>query len=172
MKPVLTLLLCVLLFSCSNSPSTTSETTADQASEELPALPAKTNTFDWLLGNWQRVNEKSDSETYETWAKVDDNHYKGIGYTLSTGDTSFFEQLFVEKSTEGWVFKAIPPGATQPTTFPMTTIEANRFVVENEQNDFPKKIVYELDGEMLKATISDSTKAIPFHFNRIAELPE
>ena len=46
-----------------------------------------TESFDWLVGEWQRTNEKEGRETFEMWNKVTDYEYSGFGVTLQDGDT-------------------------------------------------------------------------------------
>ncbi len=35
------------------------------------------DNFDWLLGDWQRSNEKAGMETYESWKKISSTEYLG-----------------------------------------------------------------------------------------------
>lgn len=43
--------------------------------------------FNWLVGAWIRTNEKADRTTYESWEKVNETEYIGVGFTLQKKDT-------------------------------------------------------------------------------------
>lgn len=52
---------------------------------------AGNESFDWLLGKWERTNENEGRQTIEMWSKVTDSEYKGYGATLQDGDTLWYE---------------------------------------------------------------------------------
>jgi len=125
--------------------------------------------FDWLLGNWERVNDAGEELTYEFWEKVDNATYMGVGFTLLHADTIWQEQMLLVNTEDGWIFEAISKGEDTPTLFRLTQISPDSFTSENPEHDFPTKIKYVRSGAALKAVISGEGMEIPFDFERISE---
>lgn len=125
--------------------------------------------FDWLLGNWQRINEQEGRQTFESWQKINDAEYEGLGFTLQNGDTIWQENIRLIKSDSGWNFEAIGKAETNPTIFRLTKIEKESFFSENELNEFPKKIHYYKSEDNLNATISGGGEEVLFEFKKVGE---
>ena len=121
----------------------------------------------WVLGQWQRTNERQGAQTYETWEKESDSVYRGLGVTIKGGDTTFVEKLRIELKDNKLYYVAEPQQNTKPTYFEMTTIEPDGFVSENPEHDFPKMIQYIMKEGTLTAIISDGgDKKIGFVFKK------
>ena len=129
---------------------------------------AGNESFDWLLGKWERTNENEGRQTIEMWSKVTDSEYKGYGATLQDGDTLWYENIKLVKSNNLWSFEVTGKGETTPTVFELSSIEKGRFISENEQNEFPKKIEYFRSENGLKALISGDDMEVVFDFKRIS----
>jgi len=140
MKALISLFLIILLSSCT------------QTKGEL----------DWLLGEWERTNNKKGSITYEQWEKAGDT-YIGLGYTLKDADTVFKEKLRILKMDGIWQLEVIGVNP-DPTYFQFTKQTEKGFVCENPDNDFPKAIEYFSDGKKLTAIISNKNSKIHFYF--------
>lgn len=123
--------------------------------------------FDWLLGNWKRVNDDGENLTFESWVKNDNSTYTGVGFTLLQADTVWQEQMRLINSDEGWIFEAISKGEAAPTLFPLTEISPDSFTSQNPEHDFPTQIKYFKSGEDLKAVISGEGMEIYFDFVKI-----
>ena len=54
------------------------------------------DSFDWLVGTWEGVNNTEQEQSFEIWEKLGSQTYRGIGYTLEDGDTVFMEKLSIE----------------------------------------------------------------------------
>ncbi|WP_026914707.1 hypothetical protein [Christiangramia portivictoriae] len=65
----------------------------------LPCKDAQTNQddFNWLLGDWIRVNEAEGLETFESWRKNSGKEYEGFGFTLKMNDTILKKRCFSSK---------------------------------------------------------------------------
>lgn len=124
------------------------------------------HNFDWLLGKWSRQNDEDNNRTYEIWEKKSKNEYLGIGYTLQENDTIFKEDIRLFKLNNNWFYEVtrVNPGST---LFKVSNFNQSSFVCENQENDFPKKIEYSLNKNIIKATISNSEISIDFIFNKI-----
>lgn len=143
-------LFCALLFcSCNNNNS-------------HPSDP-----FDWLLGDWERMNETAGKATFESWQKISKNQYNGFGFTLQNKDTVWKEHIQLIHTENNWNFEVSMKENSTPTMFKLTQIDKEKFVCENKENDFPNIIEYQKVGEKLKAKISGGGNEIPFEFNRI-----
>ena len=54
------------------------------------------NDFDWLIGSWQKMEEKPGKTTTESW-RIEGNELVGMGVTLFGTDTVFVEKLSIKK---------------------------------------------------------------------------
>lgn len=157
MKNIAAFAMAILMASC-NNPGT--------GHEKDGALSSLEN-FDWLVGEWQRTNEKVGRETIEMWRKETDSQYLGFGATIQDGDTVWYEHIKLVESNNLWSFEVTGKGDTTATVFMLTKIEKGKFTSENDQNEFPKKIEYHIMGNTLKALISGGDMEIPFDFKRV-----
>lgn len=122
---------------------------------------------DWLLGNWERINEQEGLQTFERWVKKDSG-YVGIGWTMKDRDTVFKEILQIIERDGQWNLE-ISGVNDVPTPFRITEISSESFVSENKENEFPKKIEYRRNGPQLMAVISNPGKEIEFIFEEKIE---
>ncbi len=140
MRYYLIILISILLFSCQK----------------------ETQKPNWLQGKWQRLNEKPTKTTFDFW----NNDLTGIGFTLQENDTVFKETMSIV-SIQNILHLKIVGVNEQPTLFKFTQQTDTSFVSENEQNEFPKKINYYMDGQQLKCKVSNDEFSIDFIFNKI-----
>lgn len=140
MKYLTYLLLIIFLASCSN----------------------KKHDLEWMLGKWERTNNKKGTITYEQWKKSD-NSYIGLGYTLQANDTVFKENMRILKINGVWNLEVSNVNENS-TYFQFIKQDEKSFVCKNPDNEFPKKIKYFRDGKKLIAIISDDNTEIPFYF--------
>ena len=129
-------------------------------------LPSEGN-FSYLLGSWKRINEEAGKETFEHWEKINDERYRGLGYTMMASDTVWKEEVELRRSEGHWHFEVMGQGDSIPTPFKVTKIDATGFECYNPVNEFPKTIEYWRDGALLKASVSDGETEIPFDFKKI-----
>lgn len=120
--------------------------------------------FDWLIGNWERSNEKEGKQTFENWVKLNEKAYQGIGFTIKENDTIWQESIELNKVSETWNFAVKGKSDPMPTVFIVTAIEEDSFICENEENEFPKKISYSKGEKGIVAVISGGDMEILFEF--------
>ncbi len=156
MKKILIIAIIILIISCQ-----------EKHKNLIENSKTSTENFDWLLGNWQRNNEKEGKQTFENWKKKNNSEYLGLGFTLQNNDTIWSENIKLIKSNENWDFEVRGKGESKPTIFKLTKIEKEKFTCENEMNEFPKKIVYFKNGDKIKAIIYGGDMEIPFEFERL-----
>ncbi|WP_121666633.1 hypothetical protein [Mesonia aquimarina] len=124
--------------------------------------------FDWLIGNWQRINENSDERTFEIWKKINTKKYVGIGFTLKESDTVFKENLTLLKEKNQWIYK-VEGVHENPVLFPLEDIKKDNFRARNDINYFPKIIDYKIKDENLIARIADDEKEVLFVLKKIRQ---
>lgn len=123
--------------------------------------------FNWILGNWKRVNESPGKETFERWEKNSETAYSGIGYTLQNGDTINSEKMQLIKVKDRWDLHVNLPEEINPTIFTGINKSSNQYICENPSNDFPTQIKYWREGNKLHALISGDGMEIPFVFEKL-----
>jgi len=125
----------------------------------------RSSEFDWLLGDWRRMNDRPGRSTFEHWTRISGSAYQGLGYTLRNGDTIFKEHLKLHGDKGTWIFE-VSGVNDDPTLFLVTRKSRRSFACENEQNEFPKFIEYSLVGKTLKAKISGAGQEVLFSFEK------
>lgn len=125
-----------------------------------PSNASSSSEF-WLLGDWQRTNDDEGKTTYESWRKLNDSTYTGIGCTLFEGDTVFKENLTLFKASR---FEVLGVGDDGPVVFQMIESTDTSFAVVNPDNEFPKRIDYMKTASGIRAIISGEGMEIGFDF--------
>jgi Domain of unknown function (DUF6265) len=120
---------------------------------------------DWMSGYWLACEG---GETTENWMGAGRDTL--LGTNLSGGG---YEFLRVATNADGRiVYYSMPGGRSPPTEFVMASHADQRAVFENPSHDFPKRIVYDRDGDVMTARIDGgegSDQSMEWRFQR-AEL--
>ncbi|MBV6459794.1 MAG: hypothetical protein HONBIEJF_02947 [Fimbriimonadaceae bacterium] len=131
------------------------------------AFKATISDLKWLEGAW--VGTRSSGATFEErWSPAKGGAMLATSRTVNaSGKMSAFEFLRIVERDGGLVYIAQPNGAA-PTEFVLTEMSGNRAVFDNPRHDYPKRIVYELSGDALTATIGYTKGGTPrkFEFKR------
>ncbi|OEI82125.1 hypothetical protein BKP44_12745 [Formosa algae] len=136
--------------------------------EDTPITIAEdAKDFDWLLGEWKRLNEEDGKDTFEHWKKIDVSHYDGIGFTMHNGDTIQQEHMQFIKASEGWILKVKTPDEADWVTFNNIQHDDTSFTFENTEIEFPNLIKYWTEGAVAHAEVSNKEITIPFEFEKI-----
>ena len=122
--------------------------------------------LNWLVGQWERQGMKPGKSGHERWEPAAGNMMHGWGVSFQGQDTTFVEKLKIVKKDNSVYYVADVPENQTPALFLMTEISADGFVCENPDHDFPKKISYKREGDILNATISGDGKEVIFKFIR------
>lgn len=164
MKTILILLTSIFVLSC------------NQKTNQIENLETKSNSneeiemagnLDWLTGNWKRLNEEEDKETFENWEKISSSEYTGIGFTMQKSDTISQEKMDIIQKNGKWTLYVKMPYENEATTFEMMELKNNEFTFVNDTIDFPNKIQYWIEGDKMNAKISNAEMEIPFVFEKI-----
>lgn len=130
-----------------------------QAATDFPQLK-------WLQGTWKKMNAKPGRSGYEKWGHITSSSMKGTGITLQGKDTVFSEKMELVVKSDAIYYVADVPENKEPVWFKITSLSSNGFTCENNDHDFPKKIVYEKEDKKLKVTISGNGKSTSFLFEK------
>lgn len=136
-----------------------SQQVAKQARDEFKKLA-------WLEGTWLRTNNRSGYTGTERWFKTSPFEFQGYGVTYKGADTLFVEKLRIAINEDRIYYIADVPENKQPVYFRLTEITKTGFTFENHDHDFPKKIVYEAENDILKATVSGNNKSLEYVFRK------
>lgn len=157
MKPQLSLLV-AFLFIISCDPDKTQKIEIAEKTEQ--------NDFDFLLGNWERINDKAGKKTFEKWIKQNDTIYKGHSFTMQENDTVWQEFVTLSPIDGIWFYQVSMPDSNQSTDFKLTEKTNNAFSCENPENEFPKVINYSMKENNLYAEISAKENKVSFEFKK------
>jgi hypothetical protein len=126
--------------------------------------PAQVGDFKWLLGTW--VTEEGTA--FESWVERGKALY-GEGYEkATTGRKNVTEQIRILKKNEQFFYVPDVAGRQGPVWFRITSFDAQGFVAENPEHDFPQRIVYKrMDNDHFQALISGGTKTLKYFFSRV-----
>ena len=162
MNRILILLIGILIISCNQNKK--EKTKGDSnISEQIE----NSQNFDWLLGNWKRLDEEEGKETFENWDKISEMDYSGIGFTMQNGDTIKQEKIRLTKTNGKWNLTVKVPEESESITFNGVSHNENEFTCENNEIDFPNKIKYWKNGQKINASVSNSEMAISFEFEKL-----
>lgn len=161
MKKVFILSIAIIALSCNQNTKTM------QPEETKPdSNTQKAGSFDWLNGNWKRLNDKDGKTTFENWEKVGATEYSGVGFTMLKNDTISQEKMSLIEKEGKWSLLVKTPDERETTEFKMTEFTHNKFICINDSIDFPKRIEYWADSGKLKAKISNEETNISFEFEK------
>jgi hypothetical protein len=116
----------------------------------------------WMSGYWLACEG---GETAENWIGAERDTL--LGANLSAGG---YEFLRIAANGNGRiVYYSMPGGRSPPTEFTLTGHANQRAVFENPSHDFPKRIIYDRDGDVMTARIDGgegSHQAMEWRFQR------
>jgi hypothetical protein len=81
----------------------------------------------------------------EEWTKNDNDHLHSRGFFITGRDTTVTERIALRKQADGifYISTVENQNNRQPVPFKLTSSDNMKFVFENPDHDFPKRIVYE-----------------------------
>ncbi|MEL6686698.1 MAG: DUF6265 family protein [Pseudomonadota bacterium] len=119
----------------------------------IPVLSVASDTsapyVSWLGGCWLSESGKA----LEVWDMATPDYAFGYHTMTHEEDIVFFEQMRISPVDGKTTFFAYPNGVG-PSPFPAVKWSEDSITFANEAHDYPQKITYRMDGELLKATIS------------------
>ena len=101
-----------------------------------------------IVGTW--LNKRPRGDIYETWTRKTETEFAGMSYTVvsagvAAGDTTPLEKVRLYIQGGQIVYAPVAAGQNEDkeVLFKLKSIEGKRFIFENLQHDFPKRIVYD-----------------------------
>jgi hypothetical protein len=129
--------------------------------------PARVASLDWLAGTW--VHESPEGRVTESWIGPANGAMVAANLSAFAGGRNFHEFLRIADTAEGFSYYA-SPGGRAPEEFTLKELGDRRIVFENPAREFPRRILYWRDGEVLMAriegTIRGEAKAEEWRFER------
>ena len=116
------------------------------AAAQIVATPA--SELNWIAGYWLSCN--NGREVAEYWS--DERGGVLFGTTVNLNGDRVSSERTVFTTVEGRLSFVYEP--TGPNViFPMTSLDGQRAVFENLENDFPQRVIYSRDGNVLTGRI-------------------
>lgn len=138
----------------------------------IAAKPAATlDDLAWMAGSW--VEETPDEADGVRWAEEYWTVPRGgvmLGASRSGRGAQLreFEFLRLTLGSDGTIAYLAQPGGGPPVAFPLAQHDAMSATFENPAHDYPQRIRYVRDGDVMTATISkiDGSKARSWVYKR------
>lgn len=125
-----------------------------------------------LVGTWKMETKKG--PIFEQWEKISNTHLAGKSYRLTENDTVMLETIQLVKRADGIFYIPVVENQNdrQPVPFRLVTGTADRFVFENQEHDFPQRIIYTIvTPDSVVARIEGISKGQPasseFYYRRM-----
>jgi hypothetical protein len=109
----------------------------------------------WLSGAWSGTSDGLFME--EHWMQPLGATLVGMHRDVKDGRTTSFEFFRIEEQQGRLVYLASPHGAA-PTPFTATEVLSERVVFENTAHDFPQRIIYWREGDVLHARVEGTVR--------------
>lgn len=127
-----------------------------------------------LHGTWKMQTKRG--AICEEWKLINKDYLQSRGYYVKGNDTITNETVALENKTGGIFYTSTVANQNdkKPIAFKLTSSANGKFVFENPEHDFPKRIVYELiNKDSLHAFIDDgndaNNKRNHFYYSRAKE---
>lgn len=134
------------------------------------AEPSDLSKLSWMAGCWATSGGATTIE--EHWSKPAAGQMLGYSRTLKGERIIFFEFMRLESTSEGVIYTPRFGTPQKPVPFRLTTLAGTSAVFENPEHDFPKKILYRRNGDLLHARVegtrSGSQRAEDFPYRRVS----
>ncbi|MCI0629390.1 MAG: DUF6265 family protein [Phycisphaerales bacterium] len=125
----------------------------------LAANDPSLNAVSWLAGTWG--SEEGQSRSEEHWTQPSGGTMIGMNRTIRDGRTVFFEYLRIERGPDGIVYLASPKGRHPPMPFKLVKSDQNMAVFENPEHDFPQRVIYRREGDVMHARAEGLQRGSP-----------
>lgn len=121
----------------------------------------------WLAGSWV-AEEAGGIWMQERWAKPRGGVMLGTSLSGQSAKAGWFEYMRIATGKDGRLAFHASPGGAPASTFPLVASGTREATFENPAHDYPTRIVYRREGNVLTATISGAggAKARTWRFRR------
>jgi hypothetical protein len=121
----------------------------------------------FMAGCWSGEHADGRRSSYEVWVAPKAERMLGISQTVRP-DRTEFEFLRVERAG-GQVDYVAQPSGRPPTRFRMTDTSVTHAEFANPEHDFPQRIRYTRDADVLRAELSggNPVRRVEFRFRKV-----
>lgn len=122
-----------------------------------PALAQsnRASSLGWMSGAWAQDNGKE--KVMESWVGPGNGTLVGVNLTTGPNGRRSYEFMRIADTPEGMSYFASPAGRP-PVEFRFREAGDKRVVFENAAHDYPQRIVYWKDGDLLAARIEGTVR--------------
>lgn len=126
--------------------------------------PSRAQAPDWMAGYW--LSCANGRQVSETWTGAGSGVLLGTGLTRGARGVDF-EFMRIAPHEGGLAFFGSPRGAPA-TVFPLVRQEGTSLVFENLAHDFPQRVRYAREGDVLTARVesADGAKGMSWRYVR------
>lgn len=110
----------------------------------------------WMSGSWMSNSDGGVVE--EQWTPPRGGTMFGVNRTVHDNETSHFEYLCIQHTQDGIYYMASPKGRQPPTPFKLVQLEGTTAIFENLEHDFPQRIIYRRQRDMMRARIEGTRR--------------
>ena len=135
--------------------------TASMTVAAQPAMPA------FMAGCWSGEHTDTRRSSYEVWIAPKAERMLGVSQTVRP-DRTEFEFLRIERAA-GQVEYVAQPSGRPPTRFRLNDSSVTHAEFANPEHDFPQRIRYAREGDLLRAELSggNPVRRIEFRFRKV-----
>lgn len=112
-------------------------------------------SLDWMAGNWAQDSAKE--KVMEAWVGPGNGLMVAVNLTTMPGGRKTFEFLRISDTPDSMSYFA-SPGGRPPVEFRFKESGDKRVVFENLGHDYPQRIIYWKDGDLLAARIEGNVR--------------
>ena len=105
----------------------------------------------WLKGQWE--GEQNDAEIHESWNGVNFRIMEGTSYTIQDGIRVYSQGMRLEQSNNKIFLILTFRDNNDSYTYDLKEISDSKAVFENNEEGFPKTIVYEKGNESMHVSL-------------------
>ena len=109
----------------------------------------------WMSGRWAGDNGERWSE--EHWLEPRGGMMLGVNRSGNGDAAGAFEFLRIQQAENGSVTYWAAPGGRSAVPFTLSEQSDQSVIFENAENDFPQRIHYKRQGDILDVKISDAS---------------
>lgn len=138
------------------------------AGEETSAAKASVADLAWLAGEW--TSDEHGMAFDEHWLAPRGDSMFAVSRMVANGTTKMCELSAIEQTADGLVFrirhfsKALEPwrmDADGPMTMKLAASKENEVVFEDPARDFPRRVVYRREKDVLVARLEGEDRGKP-----------
>jgi len=130
------------------------------------APPTRVGDLAWMSGRW--LTSDGGRWTEEVWAGPRGGTMMGFSWTGEGSNISEYEYLRVQSGEDDEIVYLAQPGGGPGVGFHLVQADGASATFENPAHDYPQRIRYARDGDVMVATISklDGANALSWTYRR------